>query len=181
MSIEIIRKSASGKTVMFGTQEGRVINTLGTLYGNGNDKGGRYLVEYMPVAKVIGDTTYMVPKKQYFDDQYSAMEFFRFQANHELFVEAKEAGLDDATAELVATRKMTLQQALGDMDMDAETYFMEDTYLNVCEDDPEDDGFDPDLHGGEDDNTPPLEVLMAGGWADWERQNEMNAWLDSRI
>lgn len=180
MSIEIIAQSKSGKTVMFGTQEGRVINDLNSLYGKGNGKGGRYLVEYAPQPKVVAGETFMVPQKEYFDTRVDAMQFYRFQATHELFVEAKEAGLDDATAELVATRKMTLEEALGDMDCDAETFYMEDTYVNECEDDPQDDSFDPDLHGGEDDNTPPLEVLMAGGWAAWEHQNEKNAWLDSR-
>ncbi|PCR16450.1 hypothetical protein CQA65_29780, partial [Klebsiella pneumoniae] len=78
--------------------------------------------------------------------------------------------------------KMTIEAALGDMDMDAEAHWIEySAYQNECEDDPEDDGFDPDLHGGEDDNTPPLEILMAGGQAAWEWQNEKNAWLDSRL
>lgn len=192
MSIEIIRKSASGKTVLFGTQEGRVINSVDTLYGKGNDKGGRYLVEFLPVAKVIGGETFMVPKKQYFDNIHDAMAFFRFQAKHELFVAAKEAGLSDHHAEMVTEGKMTLDEALGGMDTDAECLAMvpshfayeeenQDVNEYGCPNDPEDDGFDPDLHGGEDDNTPPLEVLMAGGWSAWEWQNEKNAWLDNRM
>jgi len=181
MAIQTLRKSPSNNTVLFGTEEGRVISTFGTLDGTKPVKGGRYLVEYAPTPEVIGGVNYMVPQKQYFDDLYSALEFFRFQANHELFVQAKQAGLNDEMAELIATRQITLEFALGDMDMDAETFYMEDTYVNECEDDPEDDGFDPDLHGGEDDNTPSLEVIMAGGPAAWEYQNEKNAWLDSRF
>lgn len=114
-------------------------------------------------------------------DRYSAIQFANFQADAFTFAEAKAAGLNDDTAELVVKGKITIAEALGDADADAEVFFMEDAYLNVCEDDPEDDGFDPDFCGGEDDNTPPLEVLMAGGWASWEYQNEKNAWLDSRF
>lgn len=168
MSIEIISQSKSGKTVLFGTQEGRVINTMGTLYGKGNDKGGRYLVEFLPTAKVIGGSTYMVPRKQYFDSRVDAMSFFNFQARHEIFVAAKEAGLDDHTAEMVTAGKMTLSEALGDMDVTDECEHME--------------GYEEWLsnQGGEDDDTPSLEVIMAGGQAAWEYQNEKNAWLDSR-
>lgn len=83
---------------------------------------------------------------------------------------------------MVASGRLSLSAALGDMDMDAEAHYVANAdYVNECEDDPEDDGFDPDLHGGEDDNTPPLEVLMAGGWAAWEWQNEKNAYRDSRL
>lgn len=168
MSIEIIAQSKSGKTVLFGTQEGRVINNIDTLYGKGNDKGGRYLVEYAPKPKLVGGETYQVPQKQYFDSRIDAMQFYRFQANHELFVAAKEAGLDDATAELVAARKMTLEAALGDMDVTDECEHMEEYEEWLAN------------QGGEDDHTPSLEVLMAGGPAAWEYQNEKNAWLDSR-
>lgn len=182
MTIEILAQSKSGKTVLYGTQEGYSITTLGTIDGTDPVKGGRYLVEYgsrlLMVSQVDGRNI-MVPRKEYYDSYCEAMQFFIFQRRHEAFVEAKDAGLDDATAEQIAEGKMTLEAALGDMDMDAEAHWIEHSeYQNECEDDPEDDGFDPDLHGGEDDNTPPLEVLMAGGWAAWEHQNEKNAWLD---
>ena len=185
MSIETIATSKSGKTVMYGTQEGRSITTLGTIDGTKPVKGGRYLVEYgsqvLMISKVDGREI-LIPRSEYFDSRSAAMTFFLFQQRHELFVEAKDAGLDDATAELIAERKLTLEEALGDMDADAEARWIEySAYENVCEDDPEDDGFDPDLHGGEDDNTPPLEVIMAGGQAAWDWQNEKNAWLDSRL
>lgn len=169
MSIEIIRKSASGNTVLFGTQEGRVINNVGTLYGKGNDKGGRYLVEYAPKPKLVGRTTVMVPQKEYFDSKIDALYFFSFQSKHEKFVEAKEAGLDDATAELIAEGKMNLSEALGDMDVTDESDYMENYEEWEAS------------QGGEDDDTPSLEVIMAGGWAAWEFQNEKNAWLDSRL
>lgn len=116
--------------------------------------------------------------KQHFDSYVDALQFAYFQRNHLRFCQAKDAGLSDEFAELVATNKMSLEEALGDMDMDDESKVVNEY---GCEVDPEDDGFDPDLHGGEDDNTPPLEVLMAGGWAAWEHQNEKNAWLDSRF
>lgn len=120
--------------------------------------------------------------KQYFDSYVDAMQFAMFQRNHFRFCAAKDAGLNDETAELVATNKITLNDALGDMDMDAESEVVNEYGCPVDpEDDSEDDGFDPDLHGGEDDDTPPLEVIMAGGWAAWEHQNEKNAWLDSRL
>ncbi|EJS6251357.1 hypothetical protein N1226_000968 [Escherichia coli] len=185
MAIEIIAQSKSGKTVMYGTEEGRAITTLGTIDGSNPVKGGRYLVEYgshlLMVSKVDGREI-MIPRKEYFDSRIEAMNFFLFQERHELFVEAKDAGLDDATAELIAEGKMSLEEALGDMDCDAEAHYIEySAYQNECEDDPEDDGFDPDLHGGEDDNTPSLEVIMAGGQAAWEWQNEKNAWLDSHL
>lgn len=189
MSIEIITQSKSGKTVLYGTEEGRVITTLGTIDGTNPVKGGRYLVEYgsevVMVSKIDGREI-TAPRKEYFDSRIEAMRFFMFQQRHERFVEAKDAGLDDATAEMIAEGKMTLEAALGDMDMEAEAHYIEySSYQNVCEDDPEDDpeddGFDPDLHGGEDDNTPSLEVIMAGGQAAWDYQNEKNAWLDSRF
>lgn len=185
MAIEIIAQSKSGKTVMYGTEEGRAITTLGTIDGSNPVKGGRYLVEYgsclLMVSKVDGREI-MIPRKEYFDSRIEAMNFFLFQKRHELFVEAKDADLDDATAELIAEGKMSLEEALGDMDCEAESHYIEySAYQNECEDDPEDDGFDPDLHGGEDDNTPSLEVIMAGGQAAWEWQNEKNAWLDSHL
>lgn len=185
MTIEIIAQSKSGKTVMYGTEEGRCIINYGTITGESPEKGGRYLVEYgsrlLMVSKVDGREI-MIPRKEYFDSRIEAMRFFFFQKRHELFVEAKDAGLDDATAELIAEGKMSLEEALGDMDCEAEAHYIEySAYQNECEDDPEDDGFDPDLHGGEDDNTPSLEVIMAGGQAAWEWQNEKNAWLDSRL
>jgi hypothetical protein len=108
--------------------------------------------------------------KKYFDSRVEAMQFAFFQRDHLRFIEAKDAGLNDEFAELVAVGKMTLEAALGDMDVSAESDEMEYG-----------DGFDPDLHGGEDDNTPPLEIIMAGGQAAWDYQNEKNAWLDSRI
>ena len=185
MAIEIIAQSKSGKTVMFGTEEGRSITTLGTIDGTNPVKGGRYLVEYgskvVMVSKIDGREI-TAPRQEYFDLHCDAMMFFIFQRKHEAFVEAKDAGLDDATAELIAEGKMTLEAALGEMDCDAEAQYIEySAYQNECEDDPEDDGFDPDLHGGEDDDTPSLEVIMAGGQAAWDYQNEKNAWLDSRF
>lgn len=185
MAIEIITQSKSGKTVMYGTQEGRSITTLGTIDGTNPVKGGRFLVEYgsrvLMVSQIDGRDI-MVPREEWFDSRSAAMQFFIFQKRHELFVEAKDAGLNDATAELIAEGKLTLEAALGDMDCEAEAHYIEYSACeNVCEDDPEDDGFDPDLHGGEDDNTPSLEVIMAGGQAAWDYQNEKNAWLDSRF
>ena len=110
MAIEIIAQSKSGKTVMYGTEEGRVITTLGTIDGSNPVKGGRYLVEYgsclLMVSKVDGREI-MIPRKEYFDSHIEAMNFFLFQKRHELFVEAKDAGLDDATAELIAEAMQT--------------------------------------------------------------------------
>lgn len=172
MSIITLAKSPSGKTILLATEEGRAITTLGTIDGTNPVKGGRYLVEYgqVPVRK---GSKYMIPQKEYFDSKVDAHMFFRFQANQERFVEAKEAGLNDETAELVATGKMTLEAALGDIDLNSECHFIEASeYQNECED---------ESQGGEDDNTPPLEVIMAGGWAAWEYQNEKNAWLDTRF
>ncbi|QPX74134.1 hypothetical protein [Salmonella phage AR2819] len=116
MAIEIIAQSKSGKTVMYGTEEGRCIINYGTITGESPEKGGRYLVEYgsrlLMVSKVDGREI-MIPRKEYFDSRSAAMTFFLFQKRHELFVEAKDAGLDDATAELIAEGKMTLEAALG--------------------------------------------------------------------
>lgn len=103
-----------------------------------------------------------------FTDRYTALSFFTLTSRALAFGEAKEAGLDDHTADRVALGKMSLEEALGEMDVTDESEYMEqyDDYLAN--------------QGGEDDNTPPLEVLMAGGWSSWEYQNEKNAWLDSR-
>ncbi|CBW38055.1 putative uncharacterised protein [Salmonella phage Vi01] len=127
MAIEIIAQSKSGKTVMYGTEEGRCIINYGTITGESPEKGGRYLVEYgsrlLMVSKVDGREI-MIPRKEYFDSRSAAMTFFLFQKRHELFVEAKDAGLDDATAELIAEGKMTLEAALGDMDCEAEAIIL---------------------------------------------------------
>lgn len=187
MSIEIILKSASGKTVLMCTQEGRSMTTLGTIDGTNPVKGGRYAVDFGSKEVYPGFSS---PDTAYFDDRYSAIQFFNFQVAHELFVSAKEAGLNDATAELVATRKMTLEEALGEMDTDEECLAMVDSHYNYedenqdlneygCPNDPEEQDWEG--QGGEDDNTPPLEVIMAGGQAAWDYQNEKNAWLDSRF
>lgn len=153
---------------VFKATEGVFGSTYGLKDSNGRSSG-KYLV-LSPYGRF------------YWDTRIDAMNQGRFFAGQERFREAKEAGLNDETAELVAAGRMSLSAALGDMDMDAEVHYMINSdYVNECEDDPEDDGFDPDLHGGEDDNTPPLEVLMAGGWAAWEWQNEKNAYLDSRL
>lgn len=173
MAIQVITKSKSGKTVMYGTEEGHSITTIGTINGSAPVKGGRFLVEYgsrFLMKSVVDGRDIMVPNKEYFDFHCDAMQFFLFQQRHERFVEAKDAGLDDATAELIAQGKMTLEAALGDMDMDLEVHGIEveEYFANA----------DPDDFGGEDDNTPPLEVMMAGGWAAWEYQNEKNAVLD---
>jgi hypothetical protein len=104
--------------------------------------------------------------KKYFDSHIEAMQFAFFQRDHLRFVEAKDAGLNDEFAELVATGKMTLAAALGDMDVTAE-----------CDEMEAEDAYWAD-QGGEDDNTPSLEVIMAGGQAAWEYQNEKNAYLD---
>lgn len=166
---------------MYGTQEGRAITTLGTIDGSNPVKGGRFLVEYgqtLLFKSIIDGRDIMVPRKEYFDSRSEAMQFFTFQKRHELFVEAKEAGLNDDICEQIAEGKMTLEAALGDMDLNSESEIVNEF---GCPVDPEDDGFDPDLHGGEDDNTPSLEVIMAGGQSAWEYQNEKNAWLDSRM
>ena len=175
--MKILAETANKNTVLSDAGEGHV---FGNFFGAADgDKlsAGRYMVVYHLIMKGVHQEL-----KQKFDSYVDAMNFFLFQKRHERFVEAKDAGLDDATAELIAEGKMTIEAALGDMDMDAEAHWIEySAYQNECEDDPEDDGFDPDLHGGEDDNTPPLEILMAGGQAAWEWQNEKNAWLDSRL
>lgn len=175
--MKILAETANKNTVLSDAGEGHVFgNFFGAVEGD-KISAGRYMVVYHPIMKGVRQEM-----KQKFDSYVDAMQFFLFQQSHERFVEAKDAGLDDATAELIAEGKMTLEAALGDMDMDAEAHWIEySAYQNECEDDPEDDGFDPDLHGGEDDNTPSLEILMAGGQAAWEWQNEKNAWLDSRF
>ncbi len=176
--MKILAETANKNTVLCDAGEGQVFgNFFGAAINGDKISAGRYMVVYHPVVKGV-----RCELKQKFDNHCDAMQFFFFQKRHELFVEAKDAGLDDATAELIAEGKMTLETALGDMDCEAEAHYIEySAYQNECEDDPEDDGFDPDLHGGEDDNTPSLEVIMAGGQAAWEWQNEKNAWLDSRI
>lgn len=152
--------------------EGQVFGNFFAAANGEKVRGGRYLVVW-DYADRSGQG------KQYFDSYVHALQFAMFQRNQLRFCQAKDAGLNDDTAELVATGKMTLAEALGDTDVDAEVDYMEKAdYVNECEDDPEDDGFDPDLHGGEDDDTPPLEVIMAGGWAAWEWQNEKNARAD---
>lgn len=110
-----------------------------------------------------------ISDKKFFD-QYTALQFFTLTSRTMIYAEAKEAGLDDHTADLIVKGQMTLADALGDMDVTDESEYMElydEEYLAD--------------QGGEDDNTPPLEVLMAGGWSSWEYQNEKNAWLDSRF
>lgn len=107
-------------------------------------------------------------QSQKFFDQYSALQFFTLTARTLAYGEAKEAGLDDHTADRVALGQMSLAEALGDMDVTEESEYMADYEDYLAN------------QGGEDDNTPPLEVLMAGGWSSWEYQNEKNAWLDSR-
>lgn len=176
--MKILAETANKNTVLADAGEGQVFgNFFGAAMNGDKISAGRYMVVYHPVVKGV-----RCELNQKFDNQCDAMQFFLFQKNHEKFVAAKDAGLNDATAELIAEGKMTLEAALGDMDMDAEAHWIEySAYQNECEDDPEDDGFDPDLHGGEDDNTPSLEILMAGGQAAWEWQNEKNAWLDSRL
>lgn len=167
----IFRETVNGMTVTV-TDAGE-----GCVFGSSAKPSacGRYLVVW-DVRSDAGQC------KQHFDAMVDALQFARFQRNQLRFIAAKDAGLNDDAAELVANGTWTLAHALGDVDADAEVHYMEHAdYVNECEDDPEDDGFDPDLHGGEDDNTPPLEVLMAGGWEAWEYQNEKNAWLDSRI
>lgn len=174
--MKILLETANKNTVLSDAGEGNVFgNFLGAVHGD-KLSAARYMVVYHPVCNGV-----RVERSQKFDTYIDALMFFSFQKKHENFIAAKEAGLDDATAELIAQGKLTLEAALGDMDMDAETFYMEDSYLMGCEDDPEDDGFDADLHGGEDDNTPSLEVIMAGGQAAWEYQNEKNAWLDNRF
>lgn len=143
--------------------EGRVFGNFFAAANGEKARGGRYLVVW-DYADGTGQG------KQYFDSYVDALRFSHFQRNHLRFCEAKDAGLNDEIAELVATGKITLEAALGDTDMDAE-----------CDEMEYGDGFDPELHGGEDDNTPPLEVIMAGGQAAWDYQNEKNAWLDSRL
>ena len=175
--MKILAETANKNTVLADAGEGQVFGNFFAAAAGDKITAGRYMVVYHPVFQGVRSE-----RRQKFDNYYDAMNFFLFQKRHEKFVAAKEAGLDDATAELIAEGKLTLEVALGDMDCDAEAHYIEySAYQNECEDDPEDDGFDPDLHGGEDDNTPSLEVIMAGGQAAWEWQNEKHAWLDSRL
>lgn len=104
-----------------------------------------------------------------FDDRFTALDVFRLNVRAMAFGEAKDAGLDDHTADRVAMGQMSLAEALGDMDVTDESEYMEG-YEDWLE-----------MQGGEDDCTPSLEVIMAGGQAAWEYQNEKNAWLDSRF
>lgn len=147
--------------------EGELFGNFAGIKGANGVCNGRYLL-LTPDARF------------YFDMKMDALELARFMAAQERFKAAKEAGLNDETAELVATRKLTLEAALGDMDLDAESEVVNEY---GCPVDPEEGEEEQDWSdaGGEDDNTPPLEVLMAGGWASWECQNEKNAWLDNQF
>jgi len=108
-------------------------------------------------------------KAEVFYNRFSALNFHTLIARTMKFGAAKRAGLDDVTADMVALNKMSLAEALGDMDVADESEYMEgyEDWLS--------------MQGGEDDDTPSLEVIMAGGPAAWEYQNEKNAWLDSRF
>lgn len=110
---------------------------------------GDYIVEY-------GDKM-----MQLFDSRVDAVQFARFQRDAAKFAQAKDSGLNDETSELVAAGKMSLEEALGDMDTDLECDSMEFDAFHS-----------PGDLGGEDDATPPLEVIMAGGQAAWDYQNE---------
>lgn len=176
--MKILAETANKNTVLADAGEG---NVFGNFYGaamNGDKiSSGRYMVVYHPIVKGV-----RTELKQKFDAYCDAMSFFLFQKRHEVFTAAKQAGLSDEYAELVTAGKMTLDEALGDAEMDDECLAMVESHYDYeNENQDEDDGFDPDLHGGEDDNTPSLEVIMAGGQAAWEYQNEKNAWLDSRF
>ncbi|HCI6749265.1 TPA: hypothetical protein NPP60_004934 [Klebsiella variicola subsp. variicola] len=75
--------------------------------------GGRYTVFYGSMS-VPGFDNLKMPQNEYFDDLVSAMRFYRFQCNAEIFAAAIDAGLNDETAEAVAAGEITLETALGD-------------------------------------------------------------------
>ena len=166
--METIFQNETNTVRAYNAGEGEVFgNAFGHKDSNGRE-AGQYLV-VSPFGRFYHDTRV---------DAYQLASMFAGQVR---FRAAKDAGLNDEFAELVANRKMTLEAALGDMDMDSESEVVNEYGCPVDPDEEQYKDEDMDCYGGEDYATPPLEIIMAGGQAAWDYQNEKNAWLDSRL
>lgn len=113
----ILSSTELNSVVLADAGEGQVFSRIyAVLGGEKNVPHGRFMVVYHPV--MMGERQ---EKSEHFDNSVDAWAFYRFQVGAELFRAAKQAGLNDDVAELVAQRKLSLADALGEADMDLES------------------------------------------------------------
>lgn len=148
--MSIIKQNAAKTVWVIDAGEGNQFASLALLEGTGSSRTGRFVVCYG--EKEVKGLSITVPNKHYCDFLCDALSFYRFQCEAEIYRQAKEAGLDDATSELVALGKMTLEEALGDADQDAEELHAWEEELHE------------EMQGGEEDNLPPIEEFLASGY-----------------
>lgn len=154
----ILSQTDSHKTTLADAGEGRVFMPMGIAMGTDpHAESGRYLVVFHPVMMGVEKE-----EKKHFDNFVDAVRFYNFMAGAELYAAAKDAGLNDEWADKVARRRITLDAALGDMDVTAESDEMEFGELE------EEDHFVDD-HGGLT-----FDEYLAGGRSEYEYQQEKN-------